>query len=410
MNTIFIHQNFPGQYKNIAAYLSTLPNNQVLAIGDRKNIHTKDARFQYGLYGSPKPAAEGIHPWLAPLANHTQRAIAAARILRAIKAKGFKPDLIFGHLGWGDCMFVKDEFPDVPLIGFLEFFYNAHGADCNFDPEFPSSTELSHNLRLKNATQLVSLPLMDSAISPTQWQAKQYPHFIRDQINIIHEGIDTNVIKPAEQAVNLQIISKGLQLTQQDEVVTFVNRNMEPYRGFHTFMRALPDFLKQRPKAHVLIVGGDHVSYGSPPKNAKTWREALLNEVGSQIDSSRVHFLGKVPYADYLKILQLSTVHVYLTYPFVLSWSMLEAMSAGCLVIGSNTGPVTEVIQDGINGWLTDFFDSKLLAKKMAQAIEYRHELQPLRLAARQTIINKYDLHTRCLPQYIELINKITRK
>jgi glycosyltransferase involved in cell wall biosynthesis len=169
-------------------------------------------------------------------------------------------------------------------------------------------------------------------------------------------------------------------------------------------MRSLPALLKLRPKARVLIVGGDHVSYGTKPADGGTWRSRMLAEVGSRIDPGRVHFLGRLAYADYLRLLQISTVHVYLTYPFVLSWSLLEAMSVGCMVVGSRTAPVEEVIRHGENGWLVDFFDHQALAEAVAAAIEQRQQLTQVRAAARQTVVDKFDLQTRCLPQQVALL------
>lgn len=195
----------------------------------------------------------------------------------------------------------------------------------------------------------------------------------------------------------------GTILRAGDEVVSFVNRNLEPYRGFHSFMRALPEILAARPRAQIVVVGGDAVSYGRAPRDGGTWRARLLAEVGSRLDLARVHFVGKLPYPTLIKLFQVTAAHVYLTYPFVLSWSMLEAMSAGALVIGSRTAPVEEVVQDGRNGLLVDFFSPVEIAQRVIEVLERPARFLELRMNARQTIVQKYDLLSCCLPAQIAL-------
>ncbi|MEB0233280.1 glycosyltransferase, partial [Undibacterium sp. 10I3] len=233
---------------------------------------------------------------------------------------------------------------------------------------------------------------------PTQWQRQSYPSIVQDRIEVIHDGIDTDTVKP-DPAARFQL-PDGRWLTSNDEVITFVNRNLEPCRGFMSFMRSLPDLLRARPHAEVLILGGDSVSYGQGLLNM-TWRQALLEEVGSQLDLKRVHFLGKIPYTNFLKMLQISSAHIYLTYPFILSWSMLEAMAAGCVVVGSRTAPVEEVILDQENGYLVDFFDTDALVRIVASICSARESQAQIRLAARQTILDKFDLKRHCLPKQI---------
>ena len=243
---------------------------------------------------------------------------------------------------------------------------------------------------------------MDAGISPTHWQADTYPEEYRSKISVIHEGVNTNIVHPDPKAF-VEIKEKGVRLGCENEVITFVNRNLEPYRGFHVFMRALPELLAQRPKAHVLIIGGDGVSYGKALSQG-TYRQRALQEVGDKIDHSRVHFLGKIAYLDYLRVLQISTAHVYLTYPFVLSWSMLESMAAGCVVIASRTSPVEEVIKHEQNGLLVDFFSPPEIVAAVNRVCESKTRMQHIRDAARQTIIENYDFETVCLPQQVRLI------
>ena len=149
------------------------------------------------------------------------------------------------------------------------------------------------------------------------------------------------------------------------------------------------------------------MSYGGRPKDGGTWREVMLAEIGPLPD--RVTFTGRVPYRDYLSLLNVSSAHVYLTYPFVLSWSMLEAMASGAFVIGSATQPVEEVIEDGRNGWLVDFFDTNAMAARIAEGLAERLNMADLRAAARDTVLERYAL-TDCLARQRALIEaSVTR-
>ncbi len=233
---------------------------------------------------------------------------------------------------------------------------------------------------------------------------------MRERISVIHDGIDTNTLVPNP---DIQAkLNKSLALTKRDEVITFVNRNLEPYRGYHIFMRSLPELLKRRPKVHVMIVGGDGVSYGRAPdpKRGSSWKEIFLREVLPQIpknDLARIHFLGRIPYQAFVSLLQLSTVHVYLTYPFVLSWSLLEAMSCGCAIVASNTQPVQEVIEDNQTGRLVDFFDIKGLTDQICTLLDSPKERKRLGANARQFVREHYDLKTICLPKQIQWVESL---
>ena len=324
--------------------------------------------------------------------------------MEKLKASGFTPDVIVAHPGWGEALFCKDVWPAVRLVMFAEFFYGTDGTDYSFDPEFAADTLAARmRLRIKNTAHLHALHAADAIYAPTQWQASQLPLAYRSKTQVIFDGIDTQHVAPNAQA-SIRLQREGITLNASNEVITFVNRNLEPYRGFHIFMRALPEILRQRPNAHVLIVGRDEVSYGSPPQAGGTWRQAMLAEVGSQLPMARVHFLGDLPYEDYLRVMQLSSCHVYLTYPFVLSWSCAEAMSVGRVVVASRTGPVTEVIEHGKNGLLFDFFDVAGLARQVVEVLSDPAAFSNLGVRARQTVIERYDLKTRCLPALLRLI------
>ncbi|GAB2588322.1 glycosyltransferase [Ramlibacter solisilvae] len=340
------------------------------------------------------------------LETKTIRGEAAFRKCVQLRSEGYEPDVIIAHPGWGESLFLKDVWPGARLAIYCEFFYRQTGLDVGFDPEFPV-TDLGDpcRLRLKNVNNLLHFESADAAISPTHWQADTFPEPFRSRISVIHDGIDTDAVAPNPN-VSLTLNDK-IRLTRAEEIITFVNRNLEPTRGYHVFMRALPRILEQRPNARVLIVGGDDVSYGPRPEGGRNWKDIYLSEVADRLDRSHVHFLGRIPYKEFIGLLQLSTVHVYLTYPFVLSWSLLEAMSTGCAIVASNTGPLLEAIQDGQTGQLVDFFDVDGLAAKVCALLDDPAERMRLGSNAREFARTHYDLKRVCLPRQLQWVNDL---
>jgi glycosyltransferase involved in cell wall biosynthesis len=406
VNILFVHQNFPGQFKHLAPALAALPGHRVVAM--HINPSPPLANVQAVAY-TPKVQAPGQgHRWLTDLEAKVVRGEAAYRAARQLQANGFTPEVIVAHPGWGESLFLKDVWPQARMGIYSEFYYHVEGADMGFDPELsPSKEEDACRLRLKNANYDLHFPMSHAGLSPTQWQRSVFPAPFRSKITVMHDGIDTQIVLPnLDVSMTLGTQKGKLLLTRKDEIITFVNRNLEPYRGYHIFMRALPAILKARPRARVLIVGGDGVSYGALPptsggesgKTSKGWRQVFLDEVKADIDLNRVHFLGKIPYREFVQMLQLSTVHAYLTYPFVLSWSLLEAMSAGCAIVASNTPPVREAITHNETGRLVDFFDVTSLASNLIELCENPVERKRLGQAARDFAIQHYDLRSHCLP------------
>ncbi len=397
---LFIHQNFPGQFVHVSAALAAA-GRRVVALGIAgRNV----PGVQYMRYEPARPP--GGAPVRGDLAAKLVRAEGCASAMLALKAQGLQPDVIVAHPGWGEALFCKDVWPQARLVVFAEFYYTVDGSDYAFDPEFQTDTPAARmRLRLKNTALLHALAAADAAYAPTHWQKSQVPPEFRHKVEVIFDGIDTQLVKPAA-GVRVRLKRDNLELSRADEVITFVNRNMEPYRGFHSFMRALPDMLARRPRAHVLIVGRDGVSYGSRPKGGGSWKDAMLREVGANLPVDRVHFLGPLPYAQYLQVLQISTCHVYLTYPFVLSWSCLESMSAGNVVVASDTAPVREVIEDGRNGLLTGFFDAPAMAARVADVLAAPGDYAAQAVAARATVASRYDLKSVCLPQLLRFISR----
>jgi glycosyltransferase involved in cell wall biosynthesis len=406
MKYLFIHQNFPAQYRHVVRHLADQPDNEIYFItqpnenvmpGVHKVTYPKDQR---GLIN--------CHTYAAEIERAIHTGATVADVCRGLQAQGFRPDLIVGHSGWGETLFVKDVFPDVPLLANFEFYYHAQGVDVGFDPEFVSIFNDPSRLRARNGVNLLAFQAADWGHSATRWQRGLNPSEMRSRISVLHEGVDTALARPHPDARFK--IPGGRVLTARDEVVTYVARNLEPYRGFHIFMRSLPQLLRRRKHAQVIIVGGDGVSYGAPPPPRSTFREVMLREVGAELDSRRVHFLGMLEYNDYLSLLQISSVHVYLTYPFVLSWSLIEAMACGCMIIGSNTPPVMEVLRDGANGLAVDFFDHPQLAKLIETALAQREQMLPLRAAARATAVAQFDLKRLILPRWNRLFDDLINR
>ncbi len=410
MRFLFIHQNFPAQFRHLLAALLADPAHQVAVVGDAANLrlrpgqHPRLSVFGYSVEG---PAGAAAHPYLRDVDGATRRGQTVARTLLAIRKGGFAPDLVLVHPAWGEGLFVKDVFPDAPMLGYFEFFYRSHGSDVNFDPGYPDDLDSQLRLRMRNAVHLITLDALggrDRGLAPTAWQRAQFPAPYQERIAVVHEGVDTQVVRPDPAA---EVVVGGLRLRAGDEVLSYVARNLEPYRGIHSFLRSLPEILRARPLAQVVVVGGDDVSYGRRLPPGQSYRQQLVAELGAQVDWSRVHFVGKLPYADYLKVLQVARAHVYLTYPFVLSWSMLEAMAAGALVIGSDTAPVREVIAHGRNGLLVDFFDRRQLADSVIAALAEPGRHAALAAAGRASVVAGYDLRAHCLPRTLDLLRSM---
>ncbi|WP_338770087.1 glycosyltransferase [Massilia sp. METH4] len=395
---LFIHQNFPGQFRHLAPALAA-DGHEVVALGMAEQAERLPG-VRYFVHQARMPAdVRQQAPQLKDLYTKVLRGESAAATLHRLKTEGFTPDIVFAHPGWGEALFVKDVFPRARLLVYAEYYYGAEGGDSHFDPEFSGAADLAslQRLRLRNTHLLHALAEADAGLAPTRFQAGRHPAWFRDRISVIHDGIDTDRFKPDANA-RVTLTGAGLTLKPGDEVVTFVSRQLEPYRGYHIFMRALPTLQRLRPNARVILVGGDGVSYGAAPPEGKTWKGIFRDEVAARLDMGRVHFVGRLPHGLLTQLMQVSAVYTYLTYPFVLSWSLMEAMSTGCLIVGSRTAPLEEMIEHGRNGVLADFFDHEALAATIADTLAHRDSLAHLRAAARQTIVDGYDLRRHCLP------------
>jgi glycosyltransferase involved in cell wall biosynthesis len=401
---LFIHQNFPGQFPHIADALLAR-GDEVTVIGgetakERRGIRVHRWKLKRG-------STSGIFDPATRAEADLLRAQAAAEVAWRLKGAGFTPDLIIGHPGWGETLHMSEVFPGVPQISFGEFFYKSHGADVNFDTEFEISTPVADmRVHAKNLSMALAYSEAEVIVCPTPYQASTLPIGLQSRIRIIHEGVD--ISNASRKAGATFTLANGQVLDGSTPVITFINRNFERLRGFHVFMRALPAFLERCPNAQVLLIGRDSgKGYGAGLPDGKTWKGLMLDELGHRLDLDRLHFTGPVAHADMISALSISWGHVYYTYPFVLSWSLVEAMACECLILGSDTAPVRDAVTNGVNGVLNDFFDVAALSEAMAQACERPDDFAKLRPAARETALGLFDRETVGVPAWMDLIDEV---
>jgi glycosyltransferase involved in cell wall biosynthesis len=401
MRFLLIHPNFPSQLRSVAQALAANPKNEVVFLTNTENGEIAGVRKL--VYKPKRQPSPQTHHYLRGFEQSILHGQAAFMACMEAKAQGFVPDLIFGHAGWGPTLFLKDAFPRTPMGLNFEWFYHSHGTDCDFDPSDPINADDEARIRVKNATLLADLAACDGGVCATRFQYEQFPPHLRSNLTICHEGIDTNFFKP-NPGGKLVLSNGKLDLSGVDEIVTYATRGMEPYRGFPQFIEAAHLLLKARPNAHVVIAGDDRVAYGKQAPGGKTYKQLLLEKF--PLDPGRTHFVGSLPYGEYVKLLQCTSAHVYLTRPFVLSWSLLEAMSCGALVVASNTPPVQEVITDGLNGVLVDFFKPDQLAAALDRALANPRAMDPLREKARAMVVARYEL-AACMRQKLAWLSSL---
>ncbi|MEJ0018142.1 MAG: glycosyltransferase [Acetobacteraceae bacterium] len=402
MKYLFVHQNFPGQYLHIVRHLVASKQHDVVFITEPNGNQLQGV--QTVPYPKPHPAAAEAHIVTRELDAAARRAEVVAHTAGNLKQLGFEPDVILGHHGWGELLNIRDVWPDVPLLGYFEFYYCPHGIDVGFDPEFPTLVSDFPRIRAKNAVNLLALNLGGRGQTPTKWQRSTYPEWSHEFISLLPEGVNLDICKPSAQARRRSLKIGDVTIRPNEKLVTYVARDLEPYRGFHVMMRAIPHLLRARKDIRVVMVGADGISYGMPPAQG-TWRQKMMAEVGDDIDPQRVLFPGRIPYETYVAMLQRSDAHVYLSYPFVASWSLREALAAGCVVIGSDTPTVSEFITHDDNGLLVSFFDPKGVAESVLRVLEDAALSRRLREGARR-YAEKHLAMDAYLSAYEAMINR----
>lgn len=444
MNVLFIHQNFPGQYLHLARMMQKMGGHTIVGLGENANMGRRGLMEGITSVGYPTPSGAGpqTHHYVHSFEAAVRRGQAVARGLLELKAKGFRPDVISAHPGWGEALFVRDVFPDVPILMFCEYYFRAGQADLGFDPEFPQTPDWSFSIRIRNSAQVMSLISASAGLSPTRWQASRYPDFVRDGLHVIHDGVNTDYmtpdrnevlrIQPLEEAGESRLVdylpppveprpgeNEGAReedpeiprgapfaLSAKDKVISYGARNLEPYRGFHVFLRALPEVQRRHPDAHILIIGHSGASYSPALPEGESYKAKYLAEVADSLDFSRIHFLGRIAYPALRAVFRITTAHVYFTYPFVLSWSALEAMSCGALLVGSDTPPVREVITHNEQGLLVDFFDREALVDTLHAALSDPTQFARLRENARAFVERRFALR-KCLDSQFHLLQAL---
>ena len=405
MKLLFIYQNMPGQYRELVQWLAATEQHEIVFLTQRAKP-PKFAGVRTVQYKPHHKAADAAYGLSKTWENAAGNGFAAAKAVQDLVAGGFVPDIVIGHVGWGEMSFLREVLPHTPSIGFFEYFYSVHGGPVGFDPAAPPSDHAPYLMQGHNVVPLFNIEQVTLGHSPTLWQRNRFPDSFHDKIYVCHDCIRSDKLVPNPKAkANLGRI--GRPLTRKDEVVTYMARNLETTRGYHMFMRALPHIQKARPNARVIVIGGNDASYGGKSKHPGGLRGEMEKEVGHLLDWDRLHFLGQVPYESYQQIIQISSCHIYLTMPFVLSWSLLESMSMGATIVASDVPPVREAMTHGETGMLVDFFDAEAIAAQVVDVLTRPDDYAHLGPAARQHVIDSYDFHTVCLPEHLRQINAL---
>ena len=403
MNVLFVHDCFPGHYPHLAAALADDPANRVVFLTRRREGEVPGVKPV--TYAPTRAPHDNTHPYLRSTEAAVLNGQAVYRACRRLHRQGFKPDVICAHSGFGGSLYLKQAMPHVPMLGHFEWFYHGRDGDGDYLDASVATPDFVCAAWTRNAQLLLDLAQCDLGICPTEFQLSRFPAAFRDRLQVLHEGIDVDWYRPA---TNAGLVLPTVDLSEATEIVTYAARGKEAYRGFPQFMRAAALLLTRRPGVHVVVAGGDDVHYGSKPPGGGSFREQMLAEL-PDLDHGRLHFVGHLPREDYRRLLQASSVHVYLTVPFVLSWSLLEAMACGCLVVASDSPPVREVVDSGREGLLVDFFSPEAVARAVEEGLDHPTRMAALRRAARQRIEERFAL-SRLLPRHLALIGSLAEQ
>ncbi|MEB3331065.1 MAG: glycosyltransferase [Synechococcaceae cyanobacterium] len=403
MRLLLIHQNFPGQFSHLARVLAER-GHEIVALGHHTD-RILPPGITYGAYSlaqQPEAAASIIDP-LLELA--LQRAERVATACRQLAGSGWRPEAVIFHSAWGEGLYLRDVWPETVLVAYPELYGTpealGHGYDTDLAPIAPAQAAA---LRRQNLTALAAIADSDAVICPTRHQRDSFPAHLRRRFRVIHEGVDCRLLRPRGDLA-LQL-SSTLTIRPGDPLITYCSRHLEPLRGFPTFLRALPELQRKHPRLQVAIVGETSHGYGPPSPHPGSYAGALIEELGEQLDLSRLHRLGTIPHAHLVGLFQLSRAHVYLTYPYALSWSLLEAMACGAPVVGSRCAPVQEVIRDERNGLLVDFNDPQQLCNALDRLLLDPGLGRRLGRAGRRCVQRRFSLE-RGVRAYETLLNDL---
>ena len=356
MRILFCHNNYPAQFRRLAPALVS-HGHEVVFLHKSSEWHATSPQGVRLVRYSPHRSSglEWLHPYLRRFDAAVIEGQAAYRACQQLLGEGWTPDVIISHAGFGNGLYLADAFPNARRIVLAEWYYNALGSDVDFLNRGHVDADRQLRLRTWNAHTLLEIAGCDQVVTPTEWQRSQFPAEWRERIEVIHEGVDGPCLRNLrQQPVPRPAVLDGL-VHPQVEVLTYVSRGFEEYRGFPQVMEAIARLQSMRPALQVLIAGSDVVAYGAGRSDGRSWKTWAESDL--PLDHSRTHWLGALQEPEYHQLLAHSDVHLYLTVPFVLSWSLLEAMAAGCSIVASSTPPVQEVLQHETSALLVDFFD-----------------------------------------------------
>ena len=398
MHILFVHQNFPAQFGPFAFRLAETPGYRCTFVSQKLDEVYRGVRcLKYGTRGGATNATNFLS---RTFENGVWHAAGVHESL--VAAPEIRPDLIVGHSGFGSTIFLRDLYPGVPIVNLFEYFYRVAGADMDFRPDFPAQPLDRHRARTRNAMILLDLDNCDLGYCPTAWQLSRFPTEYRAKLRPLFDGVDTNLWKPdptAPRIVGNRILPPGMKL------VTYVSRGMESMRGFDLFVKVAKRICDRRADVMFAVVGSDRVCYGGDERftGGKTFKDWVLAQ--DAYDLSRIVFTGSLPEAELARLLAASDLHLYFTVPFVLSWSMVNAMSCGAVVLASDTAPVRELIVHGKTGLLAPFFDVEGFAEQANRVLDDPAGHAPLGRAAAELIREKYSLDVS-LPKFLTLCNE----
>ncbi|GHU10417.1 glycosyl transferase [Betaproteobacteria bacterium] len=432
LRLLFVHQNFPSQYYHIARCYAADPDNTVIALGDAANLRQRPAVPGVIPVGwelppsTPKPN-QHTHHYVRRFEADTRRGQAAARVMARLRDQGFIPDIILVHPDWGEGLFIRLIWPDAPILAYAEHYAQWDDPALDFDPAFPATPDTRCAAQAANATRAITLADADHLQTPTRFQLARLPESFRARTSLLYDGINTAAFSPDPDAVlelpptktafnaeNAALPSwfplrgEPLRLTKQETVVTFINRTLEPWRGWRTFVRAIPHIQKAHPEAHFVIVGRTGGGYGPAPERGN-WRDIFLAEQRAALDLSRLHFTGAVPPETIRAVLTVSRAHVYLSHPFVLSYSPVEAMSCACPLVLGDTEATREIAAHEQHALFADGLDPQAVAEAVLRLLDDEDLSRRLGQAARARAREHYDLKV-CLPEWERVINHLVKE